>query len=147
MPPEGCQDSEPQLGRGLLRLHHLQQRSKSTVLKKWKGPRPVLVRLRPFFGTGVFRHCYIYKGIPWTCIGATPNTSQHRLPAGWLAQCLNTNPDDLEAADVAVQAVRVPESHTKWLEDWGGSAVCPAPTQRRTATSPDDAAQAMPAPS
>ena len=30
---------EPQLGRGLLRLHHLQQRSKSTVLKKWKGPR------------------------------------------------------------------------------------------------------------
>ena len=86
---------------------------------------PVLVRLRPFFGPGRERPWYIYRGdcrgvasdgrrnervrvevpslgivlsIPWNCIGATPSTSQHRLPAGWLTQYLNTNPDDLEAA-------------------------------------------------
>ena len=114
---------------------------------------PVLVRLRPFFGPDSQRPWYIYQGkccgvaadgrrnervrieipslgivlsIPWACIGATPSTSQHRLPAGWLAQYLNTNPDDLEAAGVAVQAVRIPESHVRWLEDWDGAAVCPA---------------------
>ena len=85
---------------------------------------PVLVRIRPFFGPGQNRPWYIYQGrcrgvasdgrrnervrvevpslglvlsIPWACVGATPSTSQHRLPAGWLAQYLNTNPDDLEA--------------------------------------------------
>ena len=116
---------------------------------------PVLVRLRPFFGPGRERPWYIYRGdcrgvapdgrrnervrvevpslgivlsIPWSCIGATPSTSQHRLPAGWLTQYLNTNPDDLEAAGIAVQAVRIPESHLRWLEDWDGSAVCPAGT-------------------
>ena len=64
--------------------------------------------------------------IPWSCIGATPTTSQHRLPSQWLAQYLSTNPDDLEAAGIAIQAVRIPDSHRQWLEDWDGSAVCPA---------------------
>ena len=68
----------------------------------------------------------IMLSIPWSCVGATPNTSQHRLPSGWLAQYLNTNPDDLEAAGIAIQAVRVPDSHLRWLEDWDGAAVCPA---------------------
>ena len=114
---------------------------------------PVLVRLRPFFSPGQERPWYIYRGdcrgvasdgrrnervkvevpslgivlsIPWSCIGATPTTSQHRLPSGWLAQYLSTNPDDLEAAGIAIQAVRIPDSHLQWLEDWDGSAVCPA---------------------
>ena len=85
----------------------------------------VLVRIRPFFGTGVARPWYIYKGfcrgpasdgrrnervrvevpslflvlsIPWASVGATPQVSQHRLPSGSLKQYLNTNPDDLEAS-------------------------------------------------
>ena len=38
---------------------------------------------------------------------------------------MNTNPDDLEAAGISVQAVHVPVSHEKWLDDWDGAAVCP----------------------
>ena len=105
---------------------------------------PVLVRLRPFFGPGQERPWYIYRGecrgvasdgrrnervrievpslgivlsISWSCIGATPTTSQHRLPSGWLAQYLSTNPDDLEAAGIAIQAVRVPDSHRQFKGD------------------------------
>ena len=36
------------------------------------------------------------------------------------------HPDDLEAARIAIQAVRIPASHLRWLEDWDGSAVCSA---------------------
>ena len=49
-------------------------------------------------------------------VGATSQVSQHRLPSGWLQQYLNTNPDDLEAAGVSVQAAHVPDSHGKWLD-------------------------------
>ena len=109
----------------------------------------VLVRIRPFFGRGVVRPWYIYKrfcrrpasdgrrnervrievpslslvlSIPWASVGATPQVSQHRLPSGWLKQYLNTSPDDLQAAGVSVQAVHIPDSHSKWLDDWDGVA-------------------------
>ena len=135
---------------GLLHLLLQLLGSRSIIRRRLSKPR---VRLRPFFGPGQERPWYIYRGdcrgvasdgrrnervrvevpslgialsTPWSCIGATPSTSQHRLPSGWLAQYLSTNPDDLEAAGIAIQAVRIPDSHLRWLEDWDGSAVCPA---------------------
>ena len=113
----------------------------------------VMVRVRPFFGRSKDRHWYTFLGhsvgvasdsrrnervrinipslgvdvsIPWTCVGLTPAVQRHKLPATWLTQYLYTSPLDLDERGVSIQAVRVPEGMTEWLQGWDGIAVRPA---------------------
>ena len=64
--------------------------------------------------------------VPWVCVGPTPSTRHHRLPASWLAQYLYSTPQDLEERGVTIQAVRILEEMLEWLQGWDGVAVRPS---------------------
>ena len=143
--------SSPDVGHQRLSSSEYEKPSRVERAAHPKAGAPVLVRLHPFFGSGVKTCWFIFLGevegiaedsrrteraavkvsslglrvsLPWHCLGEPPLTDQSgRYPRTWLQEFLYSAPTELEDRGVSIQVSQVAPQSWEWLREWEGREV------------------------